>query len=191
MNRRALAAITSVVTLALAVPGVAAVTAGAPPGAPSLTGGADPAERLREMSSFTGRWRCTGRDSTPEGTSYPVVADATVDWAADGSWLRFDLAERRTAENPEPLSGTWLWGYETTDKRFSAFFFDSLGNRTEQYAPGWRGDELLFEGRIVGPGFEAPYRDVVTRTGDTGFTVSGQGHLAGQWITFQELECRG
>lgn len=189
---RVIAIAVALVLLALATPAAATLALAeegfGPPAADAEV--PKPGPTLKQMAYFVGEWSCTGRDSTPQGTSYPVVATASVRYTADGSWLLFDLAEQRTAENPEPLSGVWLWGYEPNDERFSAFFFDSLGNRTEQYAPGWRGNGLLFEGRIVGPGFQAPYRDVVTKHDEKSFTVTGQGYMLNEWITFQELDCR-
>ena len=191
VHKRVLAIATGVVLVSLAVPAAATVALadGEGFGPPAVAEAPRPGPSLRPMDFLVGDWRCTGRDATPEGDSYPVVATARIGWTADRSWLKFELAEQRTAENPEPLSGVWLWGYEPAKKRFSAYFFDSIGNRTEQYATEWAGDTLRLEGRIVGPGFEAPYRDIVVRKGDT-FTVTGQGYMLTEWITFQELDCR-
>ncbi|MFB4274421.1 MULTISPECIES: DUF1579 family protein [unclassified Nonomuraea] len=163
------------------------VTVG-PPQAAAPKGPA-PAEALKSMAFFAGAWRCAGRNSSPEGKSFPVEATARVEVRHDGSWLMFDLREIRTKDNPRPASGTWMWGFESAHNRYSGFFFDSIGNRTEQYAPGWRDGGLLFEGRILGPGFEAPYKDVIRKTGDASFSISGQGYVVGKWIVFQHLDC--
>ncbi|MEW9547208.1 hypothetical protein [Nonomuraea sp. NPDC050783] len=159
------------------------------PAPASAAKGPAPAAALRDMAFFHGAWTCEGRNSSPEGTSFPVRASARVEPRHDGSWLVFDLRELRTPQNPRPASGTWMWGFESSDNRYSGFFFDSIGNRTEQYAPGWRDGGLLFEGRILGPGFEAPYKDVIRRTGGASFSISGQGYVVGKWIVFQHLDC--
>lgn len=148
------------------------------------------AEALEDLAFLYGRWRCTGHNVALDGEPYPVQVDARVAREHDGRWYVWTMRERRTPENPKPLSGTWIWGSDGGRENLVASFHDSLGSRTEQTAPGWQGNELVLEGRIVGQGFQAPYRDLVTRDGDDRFRVVGQGNPAGEWRTFQELDCR-
>jgi hypothetical protein len=91
-----------------------------------------------------------------------------------GFWIRTRTAEQDSPDNPNPLTATYLWGYDPEAGRFSADWFDSNGGRATQTSAGWEGDRLVFVGQMTYGGYRFALRDTFTRRGDDAYHHLGE-----------------
>jgi hypothetical protein len=105
-----------------------------------------------------------------------------------GFWIRTWTAERPTPDNPNPLTATYLWGYDFDTGWFSAEWFDSNGGRATQTSTGWEGDRLVFLGQMAYGGYRFALRDIFTRHGDDAYLHLGEVDLGQAWIPVDEKQ---
>ena len=108
-----------------------------------------PAADLAGLAFFAGSWQAEGTfHATPFSAQKPIRMSIDADVVHRGFWLQSRTAEHPSAGNPNPVTVTCLWGYDTETGRFSAEWFDSNGGRATQTSAGWDDDRLVFTGRI-------------------------------------------
>src|SRR5256886_7736958 len=107
-----------------------------------------PAADLAGLAFFAGSWQAEGTfHATPFSAQKPIRMSIDADVVHRGFWLQTRTAEHPSAWNPNPVTMTCLWGYDTETGRFSAEWFDSNGGRATQTSAGWDDDRLVFTGR--------------------------------------------
>ena len=86
-------------------PGEKPVPAGmAAPGAAGMS--MKPAPEMDKVKWMVGTWQCTGKTmASPMGPEHPTEATATVEMTLDGFWMLSHYREKKTAQNPMPISG--------------------------------------------------------------------------------------
>ena len=88
---------------------------------------------LAELAFFTGAWEAEGTfHATPFSAEKPIAMRIDVEVVHRGFWVQTRTAERPSPDNPNPLTATYLWGYDAEAGRFSAEWFDSNGGRATQ-----------------------------------------------------------
>jgi hypothetical protein len=146
-----------------------------------------PAPELAELAFFVGAWEAEGTfHATPFSAAKPIAMDIDVEVVHRGFWIRTRTAERPTPDNPNPLTATYLWGYDFDTGWLSAEWFDSNGGRATQTSPGWEGDRLAFIGQMTYGGSRFALLDTFTRRGPDSFHHLGQVDLGQGWIPVDE-----
>jgi Protein of unknown function (DUF1579) len=146
-----------------------------------------PAPQLAELAFFVGGWEAEG---TFHATPFSSEKSIDVEVVHRGFWIRTRTAERPSPDNPNPLTATYLWGYDPETGRFSAEWFDSNGGRASQSSAGWEGDRLVFLGPMTYGGYRFALRDTFTRRGDDAYHHLGEVDLGQGWIPVDEEQAR-
>lgn len=158
--------------------------------APPLPAPQSPAA-LADLGYFDGIWDADGVfHETPFSPRKPIRMTITAEWLHSGHWLRVATAELATADNPNPLTATYLWGYDAPAGPFIASWFDSNGGRAAQTTSGWVDDTLVFEGTMTNAGYTFPLRDTFTRRGDNEYHHIGEADVGNGWIAVDEETVR-
>jgi hypothetical protein len=144
--------------------------------------------QMLQIAFFAGSWRATGTFfATPfNPTSKPIRMAIRTRLEDGDSWLVQHTAETATAENPNPLSAHYLWGYNSACKVFTADWFDSNGGRATQTSQGWEGDKLTFTGHITYGDRVFPLQDIFVKKGKTSYYHRGQVDFGQGWQAVDE-----
>lgn len=146
-----------------------------------------PAAELAELAFFTGAWEAEGTfHATPLSSEKPIAMSIDVEIVHRGFWVQTRTAEHPSPDNPNPLTATYLWGYDVETGRFSAEWFDSNGGRATQGSTGWQGDRLVFIGHMTYGGYRFALRDTFTRRGDDAYHHLGEIDFGHGWIPVDE-----
>jgi Protein of unknown function (DUF1579) len=168
------------IMFAIASLAAATVLAQAPP---------PPAPEMAQLKPFDGMFSCTGQSpASPFGPAHKT--QATVKGGADfgGYWFIVRYDEKKTAENPQPLSAQLTWGYDGTQKRFVGTCIDAFGTSCNLTSAGWQGDTMVWEGESTMGGQKMGFRDTFTRKG-TGILHKGEMQSEGKWVVLDEENC--
>jgi hypothetical protein len=150
-----------------------------------------PAPELAELAFFTGAWEADGTfHATPFSAEKPIAMRIDVEVVHRGFWIQTRTTEQPSADNPNPLTATYLWGYDPETGRFSAEWFDSNGGRASQTSTGWEGDRLVFLGQMTYGGYRFALRDTFTRRGGDAYHHLGEVDLGQGWIPVDEEHAR-
>jgi hypothetical protein len=150
-----------------------------------------PAPELAELDFFSGAWEAEGTfHATPFSSRKPIAMRIDVEVVHRGFWIRTRTAEQPSPDNPNPLTATYLWGYDPETGRFDAEWFDSNGGRATQTSTGWEGDRLVFTGQMTYGGYRFALRDTFTPTSPDEFHHLGEVHLGQGWIPVDEQRAR-
>ncbi|MER6684016.1 hypothetical protein [Streptomyces olivaceoviridis] len=143
--------------------------------------------RIDELAFFLGVWDAPGQfHATPFGPRKPIEMKVTGSGELAPHYLRLSTEEQPTADNPNPLRATYVWGFDAASDEFVADWFDSNGGRARQRSSGWQGDTLVFEGTMTMNGASVPLRDTFTRLGSDTYHHIGEVDLGQGWIPVDE-----
>lgn len=146
-----------------------------------------PSPRLAELDFFRGTWDAEGTfHATPFSAFKPIRMTIEVVSAHRGFWLQFTTAELADDANPNPLSATYIWGYDPAAGHYLARWFDSNGGRATQTSIGWHNETLVFEGEMTNAGFTFQLRDTFTRNAEDEYYHLGEVNLGEGWIPVDE-----
>ncbi|MDQ0772795.1 hypothetical protein QF026_001261 [Streptomyces aurantiacus] len=190
MRRRVFLATTGAV--AVAAGGTATANAGTDLSASATSGGtAAPVSRMSELSFFSGRWRGTGTFFlSASGNPKPIIMEIQNGTGYDGFWSTTHTTERKTAENPDPLTAVYLWGYDPDQDVFVAEWFDSRGGRATQRSLGWDGNRFVFLGTMTSGGSTFTLRDTFVRHDKNSYHHIGEADFGSGWVAVDEEEVR-
>lgn len=150
-----------------------------------------PGRQMAELDFFRGAWDADGVfHATPFSARKPIRMTIEVAPMHRGFWLRFDTAELADPDNPNPLTATYVLGYDPVAAVFVASWFDSNGGHAAQRSAGWREDRLTFEGVMTTAGFAFQLRDTFIRRGDEEYHHLGEVDLGQGWIPVDEETVR-
>jgi len=146
-----------------------------------------PAADLAGLAFFAGSWQAEGTfHATPFSAQKPIRMSIDADIVHRGFWLQTRTAEHPSAGNPNPVTVTCQWGYDTETGRFSAEWFDSNGGRATQTSAGWDDDRLVFTGRMTYGGCSFLLRDTFTRRCEDEYHHLGEVYLGEGWVLVDE-----
>src|SRR4051794_19868 len=70
-----------------------------------------PAPEVGQLSFFAGEWSCKGQvEATPFGPAHATQATVHISKELGGFWYVGHYAEKKTTENPHPMSFEFLEG---------------------------------------------------------------------------------
>jgi hypothetical protein len=150
---------------------------------------AAPSLGLDQLVFFLGRWQGKGTFfATPWWSEKPIEMTTEVTRELGSTWYVTRTAERASADNPNPLTALYIWGYDAAAQQFVASWFDSRGGRATQTSPGWADDTLIFSGEMTAGGYTFPLRDTFVKHGEGAYHHLGEVSLDGKWIPVDEEE---
>jgi hypothetical protein len=172
------------IVLCLAVTGLHPAAAQAPSGPPS------PSPELSQLAFFAGEWSCKGKaEESPFGPAHATVGTVRVTREIGGFWYAGDYTEKKTAENPHPMTFRFLQGYDSGAKAFTMDCFDAFGGHCRQTSAGWQDGKLVYSGESTGSGPATPVRDTFTKTGEASLEHTGEMQMDGKWMTLDHETC--
>ena len=107
-----------------------------------------------------------------------------------GFWLRFNTAELPDGDNPNPLSATYVLGYDTSAGKYVSIWFDSNGGHATQTSAGWDDQTLVLDGQMTVGGFTFPLRDTFLRRTDDEYYHLAEVDMGQGWIRADEETVR-
>ena len=146
---------------------------------------------IDDLRFFTGTWQASGTFfATPFSDRKPIRMTIQVVPVLGGSWVQTETAEEATADNPDPLLASYLWGRDAATGRLVAYWFDSSGGRAHETSPGWSGDRLVFTGEMTNGGITFPLRDTFVHIDPDAYQHLGEIDLGQGWIPVDEESVR-
>jgi Protein of unknown function (DUF1579) len=159
-----------------------------PQGPPELP---KPAALLSHLADFEGTWKCAGtRRAMPNLPPYPIQTTWKGKRDLNGFWVTIRLEEKKTAQNPMPVSGNYTLGFDPANAKLLALWNDSAGGRSEQLSSGWEGDSLTWLGEYNLGGQKVQVRGVFHKKGPKEMAHTGEANLGGQWVVLVEETCK-
>jgi hypothetical protein len=150
-----------------------------------------PPPQLAELDYFRGTWDAAGIfHATPFSTQKPIRMLIEANIVYRGFWLQFNTAELPAENNPNPLSATYVLGYDTDAGKYVSIWFDSNGGRATQTSAGWDDRKLVLEGQMTAGGFTFPLRDTFIRRTHDEYYHLGEVDLGQGWIRADEETVR-
>ena len=150
-----------------------------------------PSPEMGQVAYFVGSWSCTGKaETTPLGPAHATQADVHVRKEFNDFWDIGHYVEKKTAENPHPMSFAFVMGYDTAAKALTLDGYDAFGGRSHQTASGWKDGKLVFDGQNLGTdGQSTPARDTFTKKSETTMEHLGEMQFGGQWTRIDAETC--
>ena len=167
-----------------------APTAKAKKAAAADSGAPKPSSELKKVAYMAGDWTCTGKAlASAMGPEHPVEAKVHVSWQLGKFWLLSQYREKKTSQNPMPISADEYWSHDAK-AGWERVAVDSMGG----WASGtgnWDGDKIVWMSEGPMAGQTTKFRDSFTKKSDAEITYVGEiagadGNFARAW----EIECR-
>ena len=147
-----------------------------------------PSPKLHDLESFLGIWSCQG--ATFGNAPHATVADLDIKQELLGFWIRFEYAERRSAQNSAPYSEDGAWGYDAGTKVFMSGSLNNKGGFANGVSPGWQGSVLVFTETTHAGGGVLATRTTFARKSASEFVHTFEGQdPAGAWHKLSEQTC--
>lgn len=128
---------------------------------------------LGSIEYFVGRW-----DARVDSRNATITSiDWNVEPGVGGRWL----AGRATAR-PAGIEARDYWTVEPSGS-IVRLYLDSGGTFGELRSPGWKGDEMIFEGTLTSEGQAVRVREGIRRLGPDRFRAEWQMEIDGAWVT--------
>lgn len=150
-----------------------------------------PAPELEQLKMFAGSWTCAGKaPASPFGPEHATQGHVKIARELGGFWYVIHFGEEKTKDNPMPLSGMALWGYDPGTKKFVGPGVDATGGWFHQTSAGWEADTMRWEGEGVFMGKKMGARDVFVRKGETEISHVSEAQMDGQWMKLADETCK-
>ena len=151
-----------------------------------------PAPEMEKINWMTGNWHCTGKTlASPMGPEHPADADVHVESTLGGMWIVGHYREKKTAQNPMPISGDEYWSYDSAEKMYDRVMMDNMGGFSTGNSKGWEGDKLVFMMEGMMGGQKMKERDTFVQKSKTELSLTGEmGMPDGKWVTAYESVCK-
>ncbi|HXU45043.1 MAG TPA: hypothetical protein VN783_05925, partial [Thermoanaerobaculia bacterium] len=112
-----------------------------------------PGPELGQLGYFAGHWTCTGKaEASPFGPAHATQATVRIERDFGGFWNAGRYEEKKTAENPHPMTFGFYMGYDATANAWTLDGFDVFGNRSHETSSGWKDGVIAFAGTMTGGG---------------------------------------
>jgi hypothetical protein len=151
-----------------------------------------PAPEMEKINWMVGTWHCTGKSmASPMGPEHPAEAEVKVEKALDGMWVVGHYREKKTAQNPMPISGDEYWTWDSAEKMFDRVVMDSMGGFSTGNSKGWEGDKLAWTMEGMMGGQKMKSRDTFVRKSQSELSLTGEiGTPDGKWAAAYETSCK-
>ena len=151
-----------------------------------------PAPEMDKVKWMVGTWQCTGKTmASPMGPEHATEATVTVEPSLDGFWILHHYREKKTAQNPMPISGDEYWGYDSVEKMWDRVAVDNMGGFATGNSKGWEKGKLVWMSDGMMAGQKMKFRDTFTEKSprEVGF-VGEIGTPDGKWTAAWEGTCK-
>ena len=151
-----------------------------------------PAPEMDKVKWMVGTWQCTGKAmASPMGPEHPTEATVTSEMTMDGFWSLSHYREKKTAQNPMPISGDEYWGYDSTEKMWDRVVVDNMGGFATGNSKGWEKGKLVWMSEGMMGGQKMKFRDTFTEKSPREVNYVGQmGTPDGKWAVAWETNCK-
>jgi uncharacterized protein DUF1579 len=149
-----------------------------------------PAAEMSGLKVFDGSWTCSGQGAMEPGGPM-MKMDSSVKSHSDlgGFWQSGTVKGAPMAGMPA-FEGMFHMTWDPAAKQYLMLFVDNMGGRSEERAPGWVGDTLVFTGEGQMGGQKMGMRDTFTRKADGSLGHAGEVQVKGQWVKMMDETCR-
>jgi hypothetical protein len=96
---------------------------------------------------------------------------------------------KATSAGGPGFEGMFHTTYDSGQKRYVMLWVDSTGAFSQETAPGWDGDKIVYTGDGTMNGQKMQLRDTFTKTSD-GFKHVAEMQANGQWASMGEETCK-
>jgi hypothetical protein len=168
-------------------PGKAAAPAA---GMPAMSMKASP--EMDKVKWMVGTWQCTGKTmASAMGPEHPTEAQVVVEMALDDHWMLSHYREKKTAQNPMPISGDEAWAYDTAEKMWDRLAIDNTGGWATGTGKGWEKGKLVWMSDGMMGGQKMKFRDTFAEKNPREITYVGEvGTPDGKWSTGWDITCK-
>ena len=162
-----------------------------PPGM-AAPGSVKPAAEMDKIKWMAGTWQCTGKTmASPMGPEHPTEATVSGDLTLDGFWMLHHYREKKTAQNPMPISGDEYWGYDAVEKLWDRVAVDNMGGFASGSSMGWEKGKIVWMSDGMMAGQKAKFRDTFTEKSPR--EINYVGEIAtpdGKWVIAWDTTCK-
>ena len=160
--------------------------------APAAAMSMKPAPEMDRAKWMVGTWQCTGKAMASEmGPEHPTEAQVVIEMALDDHWLQAHYREKKTAQNPMPISGDEAWSYDPAGKMWNRLAIDSMGGWEIGTAKGWEKGKMAFTSDAVMGGKKMKIRDTFTEKNPREIDYLGEmGTPDGKWTALWSVNCK-
>jgi hypothetical protein len=151
-----------------------------------------PAPEMDKVKWMVGTWQCTGKTmASPMGPEHPTEATVVVEMTMDGFWSLSHYREKKTAQNPMPISGDEYWGYDAIEKLWDRVAVDNMGGFSTGNSKGWEKGKLVWMSDGMMGGQKMKFRDTFTEKNPREIGYLGEiGTPDGKWTAGWEVNCK-
>jgi Protein of unknown function (DUF1579) len=151
-----------------------------------------PSPEMDKIKWMTGTWQCNGKTmASPMGPEHPTEGVVTVEMTLDGFWMLSHYREKKTAQNPMPISGDEYWTYDSAEKMWDRVSVDSMGGFSTATSKGWENGKLVWTGEGMMGGQKTKARDTFVQKSPREVNYSGEiGTPGGKWAPAWEAVCK-
>lgn len=151
-----------------------------------------PPAEMDKVKWMVGNWQCSGKAmASPMGPEHPTEAQVVVEMVLDDHWMLSHYREKKTAQNPMPISGDEAWAYDPAGKMWDRLSIDNMGGWTTGTAKGWEKGKLVWmiDGTVGGQ--KMKFRDTFVEKNPREINYVGElGSADGKWAKVWEVSCK-
>ena len=196
--RRTLVPLAVSLALLLGASSVASAQAAKKPGEkPAPAAGASsmsmkPAPEMERVKWMVATWQCTGKMmASAMGPEHPTEAEVKGEMILDGMWVAFHYREKKTAQNPMPISADEVWTYDTAEKMWDRLVIDNTGGWAAGTSKGWEKGKLVWASDGMMGGQKMKFRDTFVEKNPREINYTGEfGTPDGKWSAISEITCK-
>lgn len=147
-----------------------------------------PAPEMAQLKMFDGNWSCTG--DIPAGPMGPAQkTKSTVKSRTEmGGFWQIGTVSMSSPAMPS-FQGQFHTTYDSGKKQYVMLWVDNMGGYSQEAAPGWDGDKLVYTGEGSMGGQKMQTRDTFVKAADGSFKRSGEMQVNGQWVSMGDETC--
>ena len=159
-------------------------------GAPSMS--IKPPAEMDKIKWMVGTWQCTGKTlATALGPEHPSEAEVTSEMMLDGMWIAHHYREKKTAQNPMPISSDEVWTYVAAAKTWTRLVIDNTGGWASGSGKGWEKGKMVWTSDGMLAGQKTKFRDTFTEKGPREIHYVGEiGSAEGKLSTLWDINCK-
>jgi hypothetical protein len=150
-----------------------------------------PGPEMAKLKEMVGTWKCRGKQlASPMGPEHPTEATVKVEEALNGMWIVGHYSEKKTAQNPMPMSGDDYWTYDAAEKMFDRVAMDSMGGFSTGNSKGWENRTLVWTMEGMMGGQKTKFRETFVQKSPRELELSGEFSAPdGKWTKAYEATC--
>ena len=141
---------------------------------------------------MVGTWQCTGKTmASAMGPEHPTEATVTVEMALDDHWILSHYREKKTAQNPMPISADEAWAYDPAEKMWDRLAIDNSGGWATGTAKGWEKGKLVWVSDGMMGGQKMKFRDTFVEKNPREIMYTGEiGSADGKFAVVWDIACK-